>query len=253
MNTGLWDPGSIIKKARATTSRNSWSLGLKGSSRQKELSGHCCSSGQQEEANAPRELQCSVSWIERHDSWILGFTRVRRGSSPHWNRCSRGDSEIGREENTCAIHVVFSSHLPFSSPTPDPLSIPHPSSSCDPSIYPVTLPSLPKGMILEGFLSSSNESTIGRRTERLVQSVRRKRIKGSSILAEDQKGKLRIKQNSNSSSSLLSLCFCLTATFLSFIPPRFFLRAQPSLLPPASRSSFPALMNSLPASVLQRC
>lgn len=40
-------------------------------------------------------------------------------------------------------------------------------------------------MILEGFLSSSKESTIGRRTERLVQSVRRKRVKGSPVLAED--------------------------------------------------------------------
>lgn len=42
-------------------------------------------------------------------------------------------------------------------------------------------------MILEGFLSSSKESTIGRRTEGLVQSVRRKRVKGSSILAEDSR------------------------------------------------------------------
>lgn len=38
---------------------------------------------------------------------------------------------------------------------------------------------------MEDFLSSSKESTIGRRTERLVQSVRRKWFKGSSILAED--------------------------------------------------------------------
>lgn len=40
-------------------------------------------------------------------------------------------------------------------------------------------------MILEGFLSSSKESTTGRRTEALAQSVQRKRAKGSSVLAED--------------------------------------------------------------------
>lgn len=40
-------------------------------------------------------------------------------------------------------------------------------------------------MTMEDFLSSSKESTTGRRTEKLVQSVRRKRTKGSSILAED--------------------------------------------------------------------
>lgn len=40
-------------------------------------------------------------------------------------------------------------------------------------------------MILDGFLSSSKESTIGRRTEGLVQSVQRNMVIGSSTLAED--------------------------------------------------------------------
>lgn len=48
-----------------------------------------------------------------------------------------------------------------------------------------TPPPLPNTVTMEDFLSSSKESTTGRRTEKLVQSVRRKRTKGSSILAED--------------------------------------------------------------------
>lgn len=104
---------------------------------------------------------------------------------------------MGREENTCPMRVVFSPirHSPFQLQK-SPIN---PSCSWVPSIYSPTPLFSPNGMILEGFLSSSKESTIGRRTEGLVQSVRRKRVKGSSILAEDLKGKLRINQNSNSS------------------------------------------------------
>ena len=122
---GTWGPGSVSEKVRAMTRERSWSPASRSpatavsvSRRKLRLPGHWGSG----------------SWIERHDSRILGFTRVRKGDSPRWNRCSWGASN---------------------------------------------------GMILEGFLSSSKESTIGRRTEKLVQRVQRKRVKGSSTSAED--------------------------------------------------------------------
>lgn len=91
---------------------------------------------------------------------------------------------MGKEENTCLMYVVFSPHPLFSSPPPETyqsLAALPPGTHLSSSPHPP----LPNGVILEDFLSSSKESTIGRRTERLVQSVRRKWFKGSSILAED--------------------------------------------------------------------
>lgn len=72
MNTGIWSPSSTIKKVRATVGE----AGAQASrvpAGQKDLSGHCCSSGAGGRS-APRELECSGSWIDRHDNWILGFT-----------------------------------------------------------------------------------------------------------------------------------------------------------------------------------
>lgn len=62
-------------------------------------------------------------------------------------------------------------------------------------LHTVPSPS-PNGVTMEGFFSSSKESTTGRRTEKLVHSVRRKRVKGSSTLVEDYKGKWMMNQNS---------------------------------------------------------
>lgn len=72
MNTGIWSPSPTIKKVRATSGR-SRGPGLEGSSRAGSFQ-VIVVVPVQEEASAPRELECSGSWIDRHDNWILGFT-----------------------------------------------------------------------------------------------------------------------------------------------------------------------------------
>lgn len=73
MNTGIWSLSSITKKVRATKSGRSRGLRPQVFQQGRKIFQAIVVS-EQEEANAPRELECSGSWIDRHDNWILGFT-----------------------------------------------------------------------------------------------------------------------------------------------------------------------------------